>query len=73
MSGTERWQRVRAIFQAALEEPPEARDAFLSGACGGDEALRGEVRSLLAAHASAGGFMETPAFRLADGPDAGGG
>jgi len=64
---TEAWQRVRALFQSALEQPPETRAAFLSTACAGDEAVLREVESLLAAHVAAGGFLETPAFRLADG------
>ena len=68
MIPTDRWERVRAIFLAALELPSDARDAFLSDACSGDASLRSEVRSLIAAHTAAGGFLETPAFRLGDLP-----
>ena len=65
MSAVE-WERVRALFQAALEQPQGTRDIFLTRACGGDERLRSEVASLLEAEAAAGGFLETPLPRLAD-------
>jgi len=55
------WSRVTDLFHAALERGPRERAAFLDGACGGDEALRAEVMSLLAAHEGAGGFLDTPA------------
>jgi eukaryotic-like serine/threonine-protein kinase len=44
----ERWQRIKALFQAAVERPAAERTAFLSAAAGDDEALRREVESLLA-------------------------
>jgi TolB-like protein/cytochrome c-type biogenesis protein CcmH/NrfG len=68
MSDSERWQRLRALFQAAFEQPPAARDAFLREACRDDEAMLDEVASLLAAHADAGGFLETPVFRVEEPP-----
>jgi hypothetical protein len=43
----ERWQRVKVVFQAAVERPTEERDAFLAAATGDDDALRREVESLL--------------------------
>ena len=45
----ERWQRIKEVFGLALECAPEARVAMLEEACGGDESLRAEVQSLLAA------------------------
>lgn len=51
----ERWARVERIFAGALERAPEARAGYLAAQCGGDEALRAEVESLLAAEARAGG------------------
>ena len=45
----ERWQRVKVVFQAALERPVEERDAFLAAATGDDDALRRDVESLLTA------------------------
>jgi TolB-like protein/tetratricopeptide (TPR) repeat protein len=59
----ERWHKVKKIFQAALDRAPEERSAFVSGACAGDELLRQEVESLLAAHAKDGSFIDSPAYR----------
>ena len=51
------WARIQALFHAALERPPEEREAFLRrGAQGNEEILR-EVESLLAAHPEAEGFL----------------
>ena len=52
------WQRVKALFQAAVERPETERDAFLASAAGGDDALRREVESLLASDAADGGFLD---------------
>ena len=54
----ERWRRVKALFQAAVERPFEERDAFLNAATGDDDALRREVESLLAADTSEVGFLD---------------
>jgi serine/threonine protein kinase/Tol biopolymer transport system component len=48
----DRWQRVKALFQAAVERPAGERTAFLATASGDDEELRREVESLLASDAS---------------------
>ena len=58
-------ERVRALLHNALEQPEGSAATFLSKACHGDEAIRREVESLVEAHAAAGGFLETPAFRVA--------
>ena len=55
------WHRVEELFHAALERAPAERQAFLDGACGGDEELRREVLSLLAEERSAERLMEQPA------------
>ena len=47
MSMTSRWSAIERIFHEALERPPEARAAFLTDSCAGDEELRREVQSLL--------------------------
>jgi serine/threonine protein kinase len=60
------WERIRAVFHAALEQPADARVAFLSSAAGGDEGIRREVESLLAAHEASDGFLESPAIDLDD-------
>ena len=44
----ERWQEIERLYHAALERDADERAAFLAAACGGDEALRHEVESLLA-------------------------
>jgi eukaryotic-like serine/threonine-protein kinase len=42
------WQRARAVFDAVAELGPPDRDRRLAELCGGDDALRAEVESLLA-------------------------
>jgi hypothetical protein len=44
------WKQVDRLLEAALEREPRRRADFLIEACGGDESLRREVESLLAAH-----------------------
>ena len=61
----ERWQEVKEIFQAVLDQAPEKRSAFLANACGGDEPLRKEVESLLASHEKDGSFINFPAYEAA--------
>lgn len=43
-------RRPEDIFNDALDLDPEEREAFLAGACAGDENLRAEVESLLEVH-----------------------
>jgi eukaryotic-like serine/threonine-protein kinase len=51
--------QAKEIFLAALDRAaPADCDEFLRAACGGDAALREQVEVLLAAHASAGSFLE---------------
>ena len=54
----ERWQRVKGLFQAAMEQPAEKRDGFLTAATGDDDELRREVESLLIADAAGTGFLD---------------
>src|SRR5437764_14756766 len=61
----QRYQRVSDIYHAALEERSDRRPAFLRDACAGDEDLRNEVESLLAAEKQAAGFLSRPAAELA--------
>src|SRR6476620_3262202 len=61
---TTRQRTAFRICEAALERPPESRAAFLAEACGGDDALRREVESLLAQAAAANSFIETPALDM---------
>jgi non-specific serine/threonine protein kinase/serine/threonine-protein kinase len=55
------WARLKEVLQAALEEPPDSRMQFLDRVCAGEDALRREVESLLAAHEDAAGFLSRPA------------
>ena len=54
----ERWKRVDDLLQSVLQVPGDQQDAFLQEACGDDAPLLEEVRSLLASHQNAGGFLE---------------
>ncbi|MFZ2023612.1 MAG: serine/threonine-protein kinase [Terracidiphilus sp.] len=56
MEKTGQWERVKELFDAALEREPAERDQFLSLACGADESLRAEVDSLLSAYARSDGL-----------------
>src|SRR5688500_7090871 len=62
---TERWQEIDRLFDAVLDLDPPARDSFLTKACAGDDELRREVESLLAAHQRAENFIEAPAMEMA--------
>src|SRR5260370_38428820 len=52
---------VGAIFDAAIELPPERRAAYVLAACAGEDLLRQRVEALLRAHDSAQTFMASPA------------
>ncbi|MGD8451971.1 MAG: serine/threonine-protein kinase [Phycisphaerae bacterium] len=54
------YERVRELFLAARELPPDERAAHLAETCG-DETTRAEVAALLAADAE-DGFLESPAL-----------
>ena len=56
-----RWQQVEEIFHRAVELPPEARPAFLEEACGADQFLRCEVKSLLDYDSEDGSTFASPA------------
>src|SRR5262249_39353300 len=58
------WQQVKELFHAALERRPDQRSAFLQDACAGDEVLRRDVESLIAAHEKTGSFADAPAYEL---------
>jgi eukaryotic-like serine/threonine-protein kinase len=53
-----RWNRVKQVFQAALDRPTEERGRFLDEACRADRPLRAEVDSLLLNLERAGRFAE---------------
>jgi len=62
---SERWDRLNKLLHDALDRAPEERDAFLCQACGGDDALAHEARSLLSLEPQAVTFLERPAIELA--------
>ncbi|HYG63748.1 MAG TPA: serine/threonine-protein kinase, partial [Thermoanaerobaculia bacterium] len=75
MSDPERWRRIDGLFAEALELPPDERQGFLAAACAGDDELRSEVESLLAADAEGeegAAFLEQPAGEWLDLDEAGG-
>ena len=44
----DRWQKIEAIFQAAIELSPERRVKYFLESCSSDEGLFREVSDLLA-------------------------
>lgn len=46
MMDTNRWNRTKAIFSAALDLPVGQQQTFLAAACGQDGDLRERVRGL---------------------------
>jgi eukaryotic-like serine/threonine-protein kinase len=56
-----KWEKVKALFEAALDRPSEQRLQYLADACTEDE-LRAEVLRLLASLGDAGSFLNKPAL-----------
>ncbi|MEM8930354.1 MAG: serine/threonine-protein kinase [Acidobacteriota bacterium] len=56
----ERWRTIERLVEAALEQPPEGRGAYVGEACHGDPTLEAEVVAVLDAHGRADGFLATP-------------
>jgi eukaryotic-like serine/threonine-protein kinase len=52
------WHHVKELFDAALQQAPEARETFIRDACAGDEVLLAELESLLAEDDVARMFLE---------------
>ena len=59
-------QRLKEVFADARALPASDRQAYLSAACAGNEALRQEVESLLGADEHAKSFLESPAVAGSD-------
>jgi hypothetical protein len=59
----ERWQRLRELFEAAVERDASERTAFLDKACRDDQSLRREVETLLDSRGG-GSFLEKPAYEV---------
>jgi Tol biopolymer transport system component len=65
VTAPERWQRIEALFDAALDRDPDDRAAFLAAACGSDDTLRGEVEALLQHAPAAERFLDSSPGQLA--------
>ena len=61
----ERWQKVKEIFQGALNREPSERAAFISAASGDDDLVRQEVESLMSSDGKSGTFLDSPAYEAA--------
>ncbi len=59
---SDQWQRIKEIYQSAVDLPADERTSFIALACAGDGSLREEVESLLVSHQSAADFIENPVF-----------
>jgi serine/threonine protein kinase/tetratricopeptide (TPR) repeat protein len=60
---SERWERIKKLFEAALERPEHERSQFLAGACQNDEE-RHAVESLLSGDKNAGDFLKEPVAHI---------
>jgi serine/threonine protein kinase/Flp pilus assembly protein TadD len=61
----ERWEKIKELFETALEREGSLRAAFLDEVCSGDPSLRAELGELIASHERAGSFMGAAAFEPA--------
>ena len=57
----QRWSQIKAVFNGALEQPPDARTAWLRRDCGNDAALLADAERLLHSFDTLGGFLDQPA------------
>lgn len=60
----ERWNELDPLLEAALDLPPEARDAFVEERCGGDAELRDLLLELLRQADAPGGREAGPGAHL---------
>ena len=60
-----RREQIEALFEAALDRPPDRRRAFLASSCRLDADLLAEVETLLAAHERPEGALDRPLVGLA--------
>lgn len=62
----ERWERVKQVFDLALDAPEAQQRSIVETSCSGDPDLIAEVLRLLESDASAGDFLEDAAGDLHD-------
>ena len=63
----ERWERIKALFEAALLQEPSKRASLLVRLCPESD-LRDEVEKLLANHDEASAFLSEPILKRQNGP-----
>jgi serine/threonine protein kinase len=61
---SERWARVKELFEAAVDLNHHERKTLLDRECGHDDGLRAEIDSLLKSDEQTGAFIEEPAFAI---------
>jgi non-specific serine/threonine protein kinase/serine/threonine-protein kinase len=69
MEKTGQWDKLKALFDAALDRDPAERKQFVASACGSDTSLRDELESLLAAYEHSDG-LSSPVLPMAAGNEA---
>jgi eukaryotic-like serine/threonine-protein kinase len=57
MDGT-RWDRIQAVFHAAVDRPEPERTAFLKSECGADEQLLSDVLAIIRADSGSGSLLD---------------
>jgi predicted Ser/Thr protein kinase len=57
----QQWERLKHLFQDALQQPADARRAWIAERCTDDATVLQEAEALLATHETAGSFLEEPA------------
>lgn len=57
---TEQWEKIKELFEAALECTPRERTAFLANLRREHPSLAGQVSGLLASYEKAGDFLQQP-------------
>jgi serine/threonine protein kinase/tetratricopeptide (TPR) repeat protein len=62
----ELWQRLKPLYEAAMETPEEQRAQFVAEACKDDSELREHLEALLAAPNESTGLFDAPLVNLRD-------
>jgi len=62
----ERWERLKPLFDAAMEKPAAERARFVDEMCGNDLELKKELTALLKANDEQTGLADTPVVNLRD-------
>ncbi len=57
------WDKIKTLFNKAIELSPEERDAFLDESCKDEPELKKEIESLIESFGRSESFLETPALQ----------